>query len=288
MGLADSAIAQFTGNPVLGVITILDTRPLAPSNEGQPATNVSTKRKIATTGNGGNTDRFTAGLSANPMDPNKPGNRRFEEIAAGKGAKKSFEVQFNPAGITIQAQGGGMAQVTNVAGDTKGSDVGGSIKYTTMDPRITVTIPLIFDSVVNADAFLEDKLNTSLSSIAKNVANAVTTGLGEVHTVQTQVEGLISVLRNDYTRQIMFSWSEMSYIGLINGVNAQYTMFSPLGRPIRAVVTLTLLCTDKDVRSGTMGQWEDRYRAAFVKENGDNMISNVTAGQKVGTLFNIG
>lgn len=281
MGAGTNLLASVTGNPVQGVITIIDKRPFSDPNITEGTT---IKSKSSVGGMPGGSMTKVSGLTALPTDPTK-GVVKNSPIASDA-VKKRIYVQFNPSTITIQAQGGGMAQVTNFGGSTKSDDVGSSIKYTTLDPRITVTIPLVFDKENNADAFLQDKLIISPTSTIKNVATGIGALMGNEFTVQPQVEGLIAALRNEYTRQIMFSWSEMSYYGVLNGVNAQYTMFAPSGTPIRAVVNLTILCTDASTQQGSMGQWHDRYMKAFV-DNG-NVIKNSKAGQAASSLLNLG
>lgn len=289
MGIGSSIVASVTGNPVLGVLTIVDDRKFKKTDVGNPISPKTKDSLVPSLPSNPVTNMVTAGLSATPLDPRKllqNGSYPFPKEAC----LKQFEVQFNPSTITIQAQGGGMSQVTNVGKSTKDKENGemSSIVYQTLKPRITVTIPLVFDRVVNSDAFLQDKLSLNPAQLAKNVGTAVATMVFDKKlTVQTQVEGLIAVLRSDYTREIMFSWADMSYHGLINGVNAQYTMFSPNGEPLRATVNLTILCSDPEIVKGCMGQWEDRYKAAFAQK-GVNAISNSTVGQAASSLINLG
>ncbi len=54
------------------------------------------------------------------------------------------------------------------------------------------------------------------------------------------MEGLVAALRNPYTRNITFRWAKFSFTGQLNTINAQYTMFSPSARPIRAKVNMRL------------------------------------------------
>lgn len=285
MGVGSNLLASVTGNPVEAVITIIDRRAFS---ETQVKTNTTIR-----TSNGPDTKVAealesvqTAVADAVVKTVGELPTSEYNPNAAGT-IKKSMKVQFNPSTITIQAIGGGKSQITNFAGDTSDKGTGSkSISYSTLQPRITVTIPLIFDAENNADAFLQDKLIMSPTSVLKNMATAAATIFGGVEfSVQKQVEGLVAVLRNEYTREITFSWSEMSYKGLINGVNAQYTMFSPTGKPIRAVVNLTILCVDTTIKQGDMGQWEDRYNDCFL--NPTNIIKNAKAGQQVSSILNI-
>ena len=75
----------------------------------------------------------------------------------------------------------------------------------------------------------------------------------------------------------------MSYEGVLNRVASQYTMFNTSGEPVRAVVQLSLICADQNVNPHSLGSWQKAYNSAFGAGN-----SLVNAGQKVGSLLNIG
>ena len=283
MGVGSNLLASVTGNPVEAVITIIDRRTLT-ETQVKKATTVRTSNGPDTQVAQAVEDIQTAIADAVVSTLGELPTSEFNPNAMGT-VKKSMKVQFNPSTITIQAIGGGKSQVTNYAGDTSDKGTGAkSVSYTTLQPRITVTIPLIFDAENNADAFLQDKLVMNPVSMAKNLISAAV-AIKRDFSVQKQVEGLMAVLRNEYTREITFTWSDMSYSGIINGVNAQYTMFSPTGKPIRAVVNLTILCADTTIKQGDMGQWADRYNSCFL--NPTNIIKNAKAGQQVSSILNI-
>ena len=284
MGVGSNLLASVTGNPVEAVITIIDRRTLTETQvkkaDSKRTSNGPSEQEMETRENFqtalADIALRTAGeLPTGEYNPNAMGT-----------VKKSMKVQFNPESISIHAIGGGSFQITNFSGDTADKKTGGkSLSSEKADPRISVTIPLIFDAENNADAFLQDKLIMSPTSIMKNLATAAATLFGGAEfSVQKQVEGLVSVLRNEYTREITFTWSEMSYSGLISGVDVQYTMFSPTGKPIRAKVNLSILCYDTTVKQGDMGQWADRYSSCF---RNPNIIKNAKAGQQVSSILNI-
>ena len=43
-----------------------------------------------------------------------------------------------------------------------------------------------------------------------------------------------------------FTWGDMSYQGILNGVNAEYTMFNVNGEPCRATVSLRMVLLDDE------------------------------------------
>ena len=50
----------------------------------------------------------------------------------------------------------------------------------------------------------------------------------------------MGILTQSETRQVVFFWSEMAFAGEVVSIDARYTMFNPIGNPIRAVVKLTI------------------------------------------------
>ena len=147
-----------------------------------------------------------------------------------------------------------------------------------------MTVKLIFDQVDPQDAFMSDKFTLSYTSVTKGAVKGVKKLLGKkTNSVQTQVEGFIGALRNESTREITFAWGKMCYTGILNRISSQYTMFSVTGEPIRAVVTLTMVCADETIEGNTMGNWDAQYKKAF---GSGESFSLTGAAQKVGNLFN--
>lgn len=194
-------------------------------------------------------------------------------------AKKYFTVQFNPSDLTLSGYGGGQVAKTDYSrNDGKG------ITFTAASVRIMLHVKLIFDKVDPPDAFMSDKVNTSVASMAQGAVKSVRTATGKKKTsVQAEVEGFVAALRSDCTRKISFCWGAMQYDGVLSKVSAQYTMFNVQGEPIRAIVRLSLVCADEEVAPGDMGIWQEYYEDAF--EGGNQ--SYVKAAQKAGNLFNI-
>lgn len=192
-----------------------------------------------------------------------------------------FTVQFNPSELQFSGYGGGFVQKVNFVNNKKADE---DVTFGNMQSRITMTVKLIFDQVDPQDAFMSDKFTMSYTSVTKGVVKGVKKLFGKkTNSVQTQVEGFIGALRNENTREITFAWGKMCYTGILNRISSQYTMFSVTGEPIRAVVTMTMVCADENIEGNTMGNWEDQYNKAF--ESGES-FSLVNSAQKVGNLFN--
>ena len=81
-----------------------------------------------------------------------------------------------------------------------------------------------------------------------------------VYSVQTEVEGLIAALQNCYTRVVTFQWSNFTFTGSLETIQANYTMFSPSGRPIRADISLDIT---QDGADNTLKMWRDQFHLAF-------------------------
>lgn len=179
-----------------------------------------------------------------------------------------FAVQFNPAELSIAAEGEDESQ--DYVSDAAGS--GSVIRKRQLSSRARVSFRLIFDGTDNEDAFLSESAVLHPDTMKKNAGNYRSSPKGllnaggnrksqKEHTVQTQVEGLLAALRNEYTRKVSFIWGNLCYSGYLNTVQAEYTMFNPDGSPIRAEVRIGILCMDEQLGQGSMGQWQKHYEA---------------------------
>ncbi len=192
---------------------------------------------------------------------------------------KLFTVQFNPSELKINATSPEVSHASLAQdSDTPPATTTPSV------PTVELSVKLIFDKMNIEDAFLFDKYSTFAS--AQAVTNLVTAGLkskaGATWSVQPVVEGFIAALRNRYTRSITFAWSDFEFGGVLKTVGAEYTMFSPSGRPIRAEVSLRL---QQEMFKQNIDSWKADFRNAFGANGGVNSL--VTRGQKMGNLLNL-
>lgn len=154
---------------------------------------------------------------------------------------KMFYVQYNPSRLTLNVSTPPPGNVSNAADGYALLDINGTAK-------LQLTVELMFDSTSTYDAFMWDKFSASLLSAgptASAIANAVNMGKDlakkkKVLSVQPEVEALLSALRDPFTRTISFRWADFTFIGSIETVRANYTMFSPAGHPIRATVMIRI------------------------------------------------
>ncbi len=202
-----------------------------------------------------------------------------EQLPVAVSKKKRFEVKFNPSQITFSAVGGGKVSKTNFMA---GGNV--DLKYQEMKPRIQMNIQLIFDDYERTEAFMMEKFSDPTAMLRTSVGSIVSVAKNKTYGVRSQVEGFIGALRNDRTRKVTFYWGKLKYTGILIYVNAQYTMFSTDGSPIRAVVNISILNTDDSLGDAYMGQWQEGYDKAFGKSDVTNAGSVM---QNVGNLLNI-
>lgn len=272
------ALDNILGNVQQAVITVYDSRPVEAA-ERKEAEDIKNKKPVSPgTNTGGKAkSNFNMKVNSSTLSGSMKG-----DVFEWHTSKKRILVQFNPEFISIDGSGGGEAQISNFGSADKDGKKSG-LEYAKMDTRITVTIPLIFDAESNARAFIQDKLTLSPTALAKLAASAIMAGKYDF-SVRTQTEGLIAILRNEKTREVEFAWSNMHYSGVLQSVQAKYTMFEPSGEPIRSVVTLRIVCADPSLGQGYLGQWKDMYEKAF---EGDS-TSLTKLGQKAGSILNLG
>lgn len=147
-------------------------------------------------------------------------------IAAKPDAERvRFTVQFNSS--ELQALADGETEAQNYVGDAAGS--GNRMGIFQLSSRTRINFKLIFDD----------------------------TGKKKT-TVQQQVEGFLAAIRNQHTRRVNFIWGNLRYSGVLNSIQACYTMFRPDGRPIHAEIQVGLLCMDEK-QGQEQGRWKKCY-----------------------------
>ncbi len=203
------------------------------------------------------------------------------------GTNRFLEVQFNPSDIVISGYGGGRSLQQNFTD----KDKDGGNKYTAMPVYATLSAKLVFDSMDRKDAFYSDKLLTSYTEIgrtvaktAKNIFSSETDG-----GVQGKVEGFIGAIRSNGSCPIRFYWGKnICYEGILQSISGQYTMFDIYGKPVRAMVTVTIVLMDENRAkqyngdSGVEAWREKYYEEAFGKagKNGSTGYSLASHGNK--------
>lgn len=157
-------------------------------------------------------------------------------------AIKRYIVKFNPTELSIIASGGEKVVKKSADGGNTNHE------YVEMKSNIQLNVKLIIDE--------------------------------EGNSVKKQVEDFISTLKNNYTRKIAFNWGAISYKGILNNVEAEYTMFSAYGSPIRAIVDLRINCIDNEAVNSNMEQWGKKFKEAFSEDK----INLKSVGRNAGNI----
>ncbi len=199
-------------------------------------------------------------------------------------SRKLYSVQFNPTTIQISAHGGGLVRKLNyenaIGKNGSGTDAqAGGIVYGREATTIILTVPLLFDKCDIQDAFMFDKLNTSITEMGKGLVKGAMTLAGKKEvSVQKEVEGFIGMIRNRKTRFVTFHWGDMNYSGSVNDLDVRYTMFNVTGQPVRATVNMTIMCLSENMKHSE-GIWRDMYVNSFTEEE-KNMAQKFGEGAK--------
>ncbi len=180
--------------------------------------------------------------------------KKMEEGTANVSSDKKFIVRFNPSSLNVQATGGGRYAKSNY------SDKGSDMEYAPLSSRIQMSVKLLFD-----------ESDTKLMS-------------SKTDSVLKYTEGFVAALRNPLTRKVEFHWNKMTYAGILNMVDVEYTMFSIYGEPLRAEVNIGLLCVDEEIGQNDMGYWHNAYKTVF----GSGAETILTGKlQNVAGIFNV-
>lgn len=184
-----------------------------------------------------------------------------------------LKVKYNPSKIHFESRAGSFIHPGPGAN---------TLTQVTMPAETSMSVELLFDEENHADAFLFEKVtNLSVGAAVSDVAGVVKNVAGEGYTVKPLVEALMGMLTQSETRQVVFYWSQMAFAGEVTNIDAVYTMFNPIGNPIRATVRLT-------IQQGEHGTIRERKREgnywnqAFDKLDGGGS----TIAEKAGNLLN--
>lgn len=172
----------------------------------------------------------------------------------------AMEVQYNPSSIHMETQAG---QVEYLGGNLGGKS-DNQIVQDTQPVSTTMRFQLIFDDMNPFDAFmLENLVPTTVGNTVSLIGSGVRKKENEHYSVQDQVEGLMALLTQVETRQVIFFWAKMCFRGELTGVNARYTMFNKDGNPIRGVVDLTIRQGDEEELAYDTKYWDQAFTETF-------------------------
>ena len=188
-----------------------------------------------------------------------------------------MKVQYNPTSLSIQAN----AEAIPFTYLQQNID-SGIPNQSPRPPMVVLSVELIFDAMNPKDAFMAEKFSLSTGGIVSSVAGAAQAAKGG-YTVQPQTDGLIAALMRPSTRVVTFRWADMAFTGQLIEVQAEYTMFSVSGKPVRSKVRMNIA---QQVESDADIQYWDKVLDTTFSGNGE--AGGKDMGQKLGNLLNLG
>lgn len=287
--IGNQALSSLTGGIEKAIIEIIDER-----GKTIDLPTMGANKKTSSTGLFSKSAKISAAVSkvvnATALRPSvvegtltddiKDVQKEVEQTSAPSVKSKKYIVKFNPAQISFQGVGGGRVEKKGYQTEGEGKEGNVQFSYGSMETRIQMNFQLIFDDYERTQAFMLEKF----TDVEAGVRTAITSRKNRTYSVRPQVEGFIGAIRNSETQKAVFHWGKMQYKGQITHVNAEYTMFSTDGNPIRAVVNIGMLLVDNTIDFSYMGQWQDAYEEVFGHSDKSDLGSKL---QNVGNLFNI-
>ena len=234
----------------------------------------------------------SADIVDNAQEAGKDDNDPFA-ILKSKDEAKTMKVslQFNPSSIHIDASGGGLEPVYNTVVPEKEGDekkAGSlSIKYRRGKEHINIRISTVFDALSITEAFMGDDFN--IENFAKGLGKYITSKLSDSsaqYSIRPVMEGFLAAFSESYRQMVYFVWGELTYTGILTGVDCTYTMFNRAGEPVRATVNFNILSSEANKDHF----WEDRYDYIVkncIDSEGNVKTSTNTSSRIANNLINL-
>lgn len=192
-----------------------------------------------------------------------------------------LQVKYNPSSIRFSTRAG---SYTHCGPGGMGVN---EVTQMSIPAQTVMSVDLIFDDVNIQDAFMWEKFGVTAGSAISSVAGEVKQVTKDGYSVQAQVDGLISLITQSESRNVVFYWSEMAFAGEVTNVNATYTMFNPQGHPIRAKVSLSIFQMDDLSDSADKVYWDNAFTNLFGDYTEGTDVSDSRFLDKLGNLINL-
>lgn len=168
-------------------------------------------------------------------------------------------VQYNPASIRMTSVGGGTKSFQAMGNENMNA-------MTVIDKKTATYLnaQLIYEDINNADAFGSSSFGLNTDDLIDAGKSAIVNIFGGGYSVKKPVEGLISLLMDKESRQVIFVWNNMFFHGELVSVDANFTMFNKLGNPIRATADIRILQSNGNATFASDKQyWQDAFDAVY-------------------------
>ncbi len=261
-----NAVSGITGNIAKAVIFVRDVKPGERATVAEGASKAEELQKKLL-------ERTKQALSSTS----------YSSITGKKGMMTNsgflaLEVQFNPNNIQMETVAGVEVEYE---GGNLGSRSANQIVQIKHPASTTMNFELIFDDVNPADAFMLENLAPALGNLTSNAASAVKKIKEQDYGVQNIIDGFMSLLTRDITRQIIFFWGKTCFAGELIGVSSRYTMFNKKGRPIRGVVQLSIRQGEDAQYTQGKDYWSDAFNKAFGEVGLNGAVGKASVFEKV-------
>ena len=201
-------------------------------------------------------------------------NKMSEVEMAAAMLSKGFiptQVQYNPATLMLRTVGGKIRQYQAMGNENMNAMVSTDKKTSTY-----LSVQLIYEAIDNADAFGSSGLGMNVNDVVdatKSMLKNIDIGsqnstlnkfMGGGYSVKKPVEGLLSLMMEKESRQIIFVWNNMFFHGELISANANFTMFNKLGNPIKATVNLEIQQSNGNALFASDRQyWNDAFDKVY-------------------------
>ncbi|MBQ3105169.1 MAG: hypothetical protein IJC59_04815 [Lachnospiraceae bacterium] len=263
--------SSLTGNITKAILFIKDVKP----GQTQSIEEVAKEAEALQ-------QKLLSGTAA-ALKGSKQGSKSFSSVtSAAKGADSlaagsgflALEVQFNPNSLYFETVAG---RDVEYDGGNLGTRSTNQIVQVKHPAATTLSFELIFDDFNPQDAFMVENIGMTAGNLVTMGGSTVKKVRGGKYSVQPQMDGLISLMTRNETRQVIFFWGKMCFPGELVNVNCRYTMFNRAGNPIRGVVRLSIRQGENSKYTQNSRYWNEAFGKLFGK-GGINSTSKATGG----------
>lgn len=173
---------------------------------------------------------------------------------------KEIEVQYNPKSLDFRGLGGLNTTFNSSLGP------GGENQINTLNAKISTTLSceLVYADVNSFNAFMDESfLNMNMSQIKGAAMNIYMMAKKKSYSVQPVVDGMISLLAQQYTRQVIFAWDNTIFRGQLTRVDANYKMFNKWGDPIIATINIEIRQGHEEHLKYDSVYWRKQFKKVF-------------------------
>ena len=183
------------------------------------------------------------------------------EMAAAMLAKGFIptQVQYNPTSLMLRTVGGKIRQYQAMGNETMNAMISTDKKTSTY-----LSVQLVYEAIDNADAFGSSSLGMNVDDVVDATKSFLKNSFKGGYSVKKPVEGLLSLMMEKESRQVIFVWNNMFFHGELISANAQFTMFNKLGNPIKATVNLEIQQSNGNALFASDRQyWNDAFDKVY-------------------------